>query len=178
MILYVKETGIISPIPVIVNGIKKSWPDPANGVYEYVEPTYNPEIQTLGKVIIVNNIATKEIIPYPNWRFIDYPARITVREKLLRKGKKFESLAFDSLIDNLGANSERIVKNNKRYRCIYLKFLESSNNTPQSDFYFTLDTETGIITPSDNKLNLEQIRSDFFETEFDGNLILTCNYEN
>lgn len=178
MILYAQATGIISTTPVIVNGIKKSCPDPENGVYEYVEPAYDPETQTLGNVIIVNNIATKEIIPYQNWRFIDYPVRITVREKLLRKGKKFESLAFDSLIDNLGANSERIVKNNKRYRCIYLKFLESSNNSPKPDFYFTLDPQTGIITPSDNKLNLEQIRFDFFETELDETLILTCNYEN
>lgn len=178
MILYVQATGIISPIPVIVNGIKKSCPDTENGVYEYIEPAYNPETQTLGKVIIVNNIATKEIIPYPNWRFIDYPVRITVREKLLRKGKKFESLAFDSLIDNLGANSERIVKNNKRYRCTYLKFLESSNNSPKPDFYFTLNTESGVITPSDSDMIIEQIRSDFFETELDETLILTCNYEN
>lgn len=178
MILYVKATGIISPIPVIVNGIKKSCPDHDNGVYEYVEPTYDPETQTLGKVIIVNNIATKEIIPYPNWRYIDYPVRITVREKLLRSGKKLSALAFDSLIDNLGVNSERIVKDNTKYKCIYLKFLESSNNSPKPAFSFSLNTESGVITPSNSDMILEQIRFDFFETEFDESLILTCNYEN
>ena len=174
MILYNSNTKELSEIPIVYNGDRYTCPMPIKGIYEYQQPEYDSETQTLGKIIIVDDIATNEVIQYPNWLLIDYPIRITVREKLLRKGKKFETLAFDSLIDNVGANSERIIKDNKKYKCIYLKYLESSNNTPKPPLAFTLNTETGIIESPDADLIIEQIRFDFVETEFDETNILIC----
>lgn len=175
MILYNSNTQELSEIPIVYNGDRYTCPMPSKGIYEYIKPEIDIELETLGQIIIVDDIATNEVIPFPEWKLIDYPVRIMVREKFLRSGKKFAGIAFDVLLDNLGANSERVVKYGKRYKRVYLRQLESENNNPKSDVYFTLNSETGEITPSDSDIILEQIRFDFREVEFDETNILICS---
>ena len=86
------------------------------------------------------------------------------------------ALSWDKVINlnTLWEEYERIIKDNKKYKRIYLKYLESSNNTPKPALAFTLNTETGVITSPDADLIIEQIRFDFIETEFDETNILIC----
>ena len=147
MKIYDSNTQTIIETPYFCGYSYVNDPKPHLGFYEYVEPDCDVNNQTLGKIIIVNDIATNEIINFPSWEFIDLPIRIKVREKYLYKSKS--ALALQMLVSDIKSTTKR---GTQFYRYGYFAFLYTDD--------FTLN-EDGTITSKDANMILEQIHKKF-----------------
>lgn len=167
MQLYFEKTKELLEAPVRwgEDGLLYSDPIQRKGVYEYRKPEINPETQTLDGIIVVDDIATNVIIPYPNWLYSDCHCRIWAKKSDCdsRKGGVLADFTQDLTSQMYIASkdsSQLLIKDGTVYYLFYASFLEKSdgfylnngiinNDSPQIGDKITIEQYTSFSESGD-----------------------------
>ena len=150
--VYSEKTGLIYDLPCNILGFGYTFAKPTKGVYEYRKPEITGNQTLSDTIVVVDDIASNEIIEFPKWGHTINTIRVILNDVLIQIGGD-----YDAMYRNLEIKKTLFEPYSYTQTGVYLSFLLVSDG-------FSVD-ESGIISHTDVRLIIQQQNFNFIEQD-------------